>query len=156
MSNHADFNAKVRQLKEMLPQHSEATIERVLREKHGVVDSALTVLLDMPPESGNSSAHHPASKPQRKNNSSTKSPSHIFPADFLRWPPNAKVVREQIGSEVSNQPQEPQFIYQPPPMPQPNIPSNQPQYGNSSKNPSAWNNFKDRFRSKDGNTYAPI
>ena len=134
MSNHADFNAKVRQLKEMLPQHSEATIERVLREKRGVVDSALTVLLDMPPESGNSSAHHPASKPQRKNNSSTKSPSHIFPADFLRWPPNAKVVREQIGSEVSNQ----------------------PQYGNSSKNPSAWNNFKDRFRSKDGNTYAPI
>ena len=114
-----DIQNSVHQLKEMFPQLTEATIERVLREKKGVIDNAVTVLLTLPPET-QGSAYQPSNPPSSQNHeshhhhhhhtSSSRQPVQIFPADFLRWPPNAKVVREQIGSEPQPQTQETQFL----------------------------------------------
>lgn len=162
----SDVQNSVRQLKEMFPQLSEATIERVLRDKRGVVDNAINVLLTLPPETSGSA--YPSSSPPQNHrqqeshhhrSSQSKQPVHIFPADFLRWPPNAKVVREQIGNAPSPQPQEAQFVYQPPPADyaSDNVEafSQQPN-ARATKTPSGWDKFKRKFKSKNGKEYSQI
>ncbi|OHT08376.1 hypothetical protein TRFO_23220 [Tritrichomonas foetus] len=117
----SDIRSRVKQLKEMLPQHSESTIERVLREKKGNIDSALTVLLSMSSDSkSHSSSTSGSSKPKKSKEHKHKSHKkkaqvHIFPADFLRWPPDAEVVREGFdGNDDITIKSEPEFVYQPP------------------------------------------
>ncbi|OHT07995.1 hypothetical protein TRFO_23704 [Tritrichomonas foetus] len=151
----------------MLPQHSISTIERVLKEKKGVVDAALTVLLDLPPESSqagpNSYSQPPAPSPKPKNkehkhHSKRKAPVHIFPADFLRWPPNAQVVKESFDTGAPTITSEPEFVYQPPPPADYQADSfeafsNTPTVGKK-KSKSGWKRFKDRF--KNGKQYSQI
>lgn len=162
----SDVQNSVRQLKEMFPQLTEATIERVLREKRGVIDNAVTVLLTLPPET-QGSAYQASQQPKTQHqheshhyhSSASKQPVHIFPADFLRWPPNAKVVREQIGNEPQPQMQETQFVYQPPPADyaSDNVEAfSQPTNTKATKTPSGWEKFKKRFKSKNGKEYSQI
>lgn len=163
----SDVQNSVRQLKEMFPQLKESTIERVLREKRGVIDNAVNVLLTLPPETQGSA--YQASPPQKTHQqheshhyhaSASKKPVHIFPADFLRWPPNAKVVREQMGgNEPQPQTQETQFVYQPPPADY--AADNVEAFGQqtntkATKTPSGWEKFKKRFKSKNGKEYSQI
>lgn len=147
----SDVQNSIQQLKEILPQHSEATIERVLREKHGVIDSALNVLLSMPPETSAPKTPTYHSPPGPSHSTAPSKPTHIFPSDFLRWPPNARVERDQIGGEVVNHQPEPQFIYQPPladydaDQLQPLTPQDL-----KAQKTSSWSKFKQKFK-KDKN-----
>jgi hypothetical protein len=81
-----DFTAAVRQLREMFPEHSLPTIEAVLLHCHGRVNSATTQLLNIPPDA----------VPVQPKPIQSSPPQHIFPPDFLRWPPDAPVIREDI------------------------------------------------------------
>ena len=173
-SKDPNFRNHVKQLREMFPQHSQSTIERVLSEKKNNIDRAITVLLDTPP-SGSSGHSQPSSmKPKDKSSKhrhSGSSPSnfvHIFPPDFLRWPPDAEVQKETFG-DVQPQSFEPQFVFEPTNMDVSNdfieAFSNQPIERKSKHKVSqkdkksqlkGWEKFKLKFKRKDGKTYSQI
>ena len=114
--------SSVSQLKEMFPQHSITTIERILVEMNGDFNNALSILLDLPPESSapkpqpKPSNQPPPSKPQYQqpqyqqpqyqqppNHQPIQSIHHIFSNDFLRWPVGAEVIKTFVDGRNSEQ-----------------------------------------------------
>ena len=109
----SDLMNSVRELSEMFPNHSPQTIEAVLRSKRGVIDSAISVLLETP-EDAQGQQHAPPPPPARKHEGRKERPDkpkrrtgsirHIFPPDFLRWPPDAQVICEDANGNRIERP----------------------------------------------------
>jgi hypothetical protein len=88
-----EFAAAVAQVREMFPQHSAPIVEAALRQNRGSVDAAISFLLTVEPDLAAPPRPAPPQQPAQR-----APAQHIFPPDFLRWPPDAPVVREEIGA----------------------------------------------------------
>ena len=163
----SDLQASVNQLREMFPQHSPATIERILRSQKGVIDAAISIILDTPEDNNDHppiapppvlqpSAEPRTSQPRQQHQHQQRPPQknrpnfeHIFPPDFLRWPADADVIRENLsGAPVAvpvQQGMPPMGMM--PPEPVFHVQPMQPQSGEQAQ--SWWNRFKlERFSKK--------
>lgn len=165
----SDLQASVAQLREMFPGHSPATIDRILRSQKGVIDAAISIILDTP-EDGNDPQpiipvpvpQHvppPAAEPRRQPQKPPKSRpniEHIFPPDFLRWPADADVIRENVSGAPMPVPTQQAGLAYPMGMPAPpqqqfpepvfRVQPIQPQSGEQPK--SWWTRFKANFSKK--------
>jgi hypothetical protein len=100
----AEWNTAIQGLREMFPNHPPVLIDRVLRQNRGVVESAISALLRIPPPKApasssrkpppHQSSHKPgAAPPAAPAPAHPPQPEHIFPADFMRWPSDVEWVR---------------------------------------------------------------
>ena len=152
------YQSAIQELQEMFPEHSKNLIEGTLRSVNLSIDAAIAILLDTPPDKAShpsrpapapvqapppSQPHKPAAAPIKQ---------HIFPADFLRWPPNATTIKVSIqptdvtgGASSVSYPQPTQQLPQSPQLFDLDMNSIQ----NESKQPaSGWAKFKARFSKK--------
>ena len=92
----------IQSLREMFPNHKEATIRSILRDMDGDVANAASILVQTPEDKNTSD--YPARVPvgysgQQNRQQTRQSPQinhkfgHIFTLDFLRWPQTAAVKR---------------------------------------------------------------
>jgi hypothetical protein len=101
-----EWAAAIQNLTEMFPNHPPSLLERVLREHRGVLEPAISALLEIPPPKSSSSSRRPPSRPppQQPHRSPPAAPAapaparppqpdHIFPPDFLRWPKDVEWIR---------------------------------------------------------------
>lgn len=171
-----DLQASVNQLREMFPQHSPATIERILRSQKGVIDAAISVILETPEDfhgappvltppvmphpqamappvmQAPAQPIQPPRREQPRTNTNTRQTfEHIFPPDFLRWPADAEVICENVGGPPLV-PQGPIPMGMPPMGPPPQMPQPvfnvQPMQPQSGEQRSWWEKFKGKISGK--------
>lgn len=98
MSHTINFQQAVQELHEMFPKHSVAQIERVLRENRMIIDTAVTKLLSLKPETV-----APQSRPNPSAQQKVQEPKHIFPKDFLRFPNDVEWVLVSTDTGLTGQ-----------------------------------------------------
>ena len=99
MATRISFDQAINELSEMFPNHSRETIERVLRQNKGRMETSITILLSLKPEHKKTSSSKPREQPQRP---APQAPEqhHIFPSDYLRWPKNVNYIK--VSTAESN------------------------------------------------------
>lgn len=155
----SDLMNSVRELCEMFPLHSPQTIERILRSKKGVIDSAISVLLETPadykdpqpaPPPPPRNVEHKRERAERPKHHKHDHMNHIFPADFLRWPPDAQVICEDIDGNRIDRPSA-SGVKRPVPMEpevKPVVRVEVKLHGSDEKPVKGWKKFKARFKKK--------
>ena len=165
----SDLMNSVRELMEMFPQHSPQLIEQILRSNKGVIDSAITALLETPPDNEGAPLPAPVPPPPAERRepscerraaptlriSPGRSIQHIFPPDFLRWPPDAKVICEDANgvpierSNLGGKMELSATDLSEAPIIKIDVP--QPVQQTKKKASKGWNIFKKKFRKRGGN-----
>lgn len=132
---HISVSDAINQLQEMFPNHDPQTIRRILREKDNNVQNAINVLLKTKPDLG--------PKPLEDAQS-----QHIFPNDFLRWPKDVNYVKVFEDNYSNSLVEDDAQIL---PIDSKSVSSdldgkNLALENFKSTNPSAWENFKKKFK----------
>lgn len=91
------YSHALKELYEMFPQHNRDVIKQVLERNHRSLENTINTLLSMSPTKvpSNTSKGTANSTIKSKKNSNHASPpqDHIFPEDFLRFPPHVEYVQ---------------------------------------------------------------
>jgi hypothetical protein len=153
-----DIQASVHELQQMFPQHSAHLIEAVLKSKKGVIDAAVSVLLDTAADCKEARPMEgpPSSTPPLgRASAALRVSKHVFPPDFLRWPPDAPVICEDLdGHEIpipsfgGGQPRQLEPAAPMPPLDRPVFRVHQDSRDEGSKPLKGWAKFKAKFMGK--------